>query len=58
MSLYQNYAAKYDIPLLDYSNHPICFDKAYFYDYGHLNRRGSELFSEILTQDLRNLGID
>jgi len=58
MAMFQSYAKKYDIPLLDYSNHPICFDKSYFYNSQHLNKKGSELFSKILAQDLLNLGIN
>lgn len=57
INLFQSYSKEFDIPFLDYSNHPICFDKSYFYNSEHLNKEGSELFSKILAQDLLNLGI-
>jgi hypothetical protein len=57
ISLFQKYSKEFGIPFLDYSNHPICFNKSYFYNSEHLNKEGSELFSKILTQDLQDLGI-
>ena len=57
IALFQSYSTEFDIPFLDYSEHPICFNKAYFYNSEHLNKEGSELFSNILAQDLLNLGI-
>lgn len=57
MNLFGNYAKQFDIAFLDYSNHSISFNKSYFYNSEHLNKQGSELFSEILAQDLINLGV-
>jgi hypothetical protein len=57
MRHYQEIAKTYEIPFLDYSNHPICFNKAHFYNSQHLNKTGAEIFSNILAQDLLNLGL-
>ena len=57
ISLFQSYSKEFDIPFLDYSNHPICFNKSLFYNSEHLNIEGSEMFSKVLAQDLLNLGI-
>lgn len=57
MSVFRNYSKKHDVPFLDYSNHSISFDKTLFYNSEHLTSEGAELFTEILAQDLRNLGI-
>ncbi len=48
---------KYNVPVLDYTYHPISHDRKYFYNAMHLNRQGAELFSEILSQDLIKLDI-
>lgn len=57
ISLFQSYSKEFDVPFLDYSNHPICFNKSYFYNSEHLNKEGSEIFSKILARDLQNLGV-
>lgn len=55
-TMYRNLANKYIIPILDYSHDSICFDTSYFYGAMHLNRKGSELFSQRLAYDLESLG--
>ena len=57
INLFQRYSKQFDIPFLDYSNHPICFNKSYFYNSEHLNKEGSETFSKVLAQDLQSLGV-
>ena len=52
MGLYKEYAKKYRIPFLDYSNHPVCFDTKYFYNSQHLNARGVAVFNEQLVSDI------
>ena len=37
---------KYKIPFFDYSNDSISFDKKYFYNALHLNKKGSEIFTK------------
>lgn len=50
---YRQLAAKYHIPILNYQNDPICSDTNYFYNRTHLNRKGAELFSRQLANDLK-----
>lgn len=52
VALYREQARKYAIPLLDYSKDPLSYEKAYFYNAMHLNRRGAELFTKKLISDL------
>ncbi len=55
MGRYANYAARYSIPLLDYSHHEISFDTANFYNSQHLNSRGVALFNPKLANDIRTI---
>jgi hypothetical protein len=47
MQLYHSFSEKYNIPFLDYSHDLISYDTTDFYDAGHLNTKGAELFSQI-----------
>jgi hypothetical protein len=51
----REFAQKYNLHFLDYSSDPLCYDKQYFYNATHLNKKGSELFSRQLAQDLRDI---
>lgn len=53
LNIYRSLAKDYDVPFLDYSDDPICQSKAYFYNSGHLNKSGSELFTRKLSHHLR-----
>ncbi|MBK5214586.1 MAG: hypothetical protein JJE55_13100 [Flavobacteriaceae bacterium] len=55
IKIYQNFAKEYNIPFLDYSMDSICFNKDYFYNAIHLNKKGSELFSKTLSKDLKDV---
>jgi hypothetical protein len=55
VNLYHQFAEKYNITFLDYSQSNICTNKDYFYNATHLNKTGSKLFSEQLAQDLKNI---
>ncbi|MBQ6237762.1 MAG: hypothetical protein IJK07_06055 [Bacteroidales bacterium] len=55
-TMYRNIANKYKIPILDYTRDSICFDTNYFYGALHLNRKGSELFTQRLAYELESLG--
>ena len=57
ISVFEGLSKKYDVPFLDYSNHPIALNKSYFYNSEHLTKEGAELFSEILAQDLEKSGV-
>lgn len=52
---YQVYADKYHYPILNYTYDSLCYDTNYFYNATHLNKRGAELFSVQLAEDLRKL---
>lgn len=54
---YQEFADKYDIPILDYTYMNICYDTNYFYNAMHLNKYGSEIFSDSLAHDILKLHI-
>ena len=56
-SFYQNLTDKYDIPILDCTYMDISYDTTYFYSASHLNRPGSEIFSDNLANDLLKMGI-
>ncbi|PWA04846.1 hypothetical protein [Flavobacterium psychrotolerans] len=53
ITLYKKMAAKYDIPFIDYSSDPMCFNRDYFYNAEHLNLKGTNLFSKKLASDLK-----
>jgi len=57
IDIYHFYSKKYDIPFLNYSKDPICYDINYFTNATHLNLKGSELFSIKLAYDIDSLGI-
>ncbi|MBO4402763.1 MAG: hypothetical protein J5792_03650 [Bacteroidales bacterium] len=54
-ALYQSFADRYGCRILNYTYDSICYDTANFYNASHLNRRGAELFSEKLANDLKEL---
>jgi hypothetical protein len=53
MALYKKIAIQYNIPFIDYSSDPMCFNKDYFYNAEHLNLKGANLFSSKLATDLK-----
>ncbi len=54
---YQEFANKYNIPILDYTYMSICYDTKYFYNATHINKKGVEIFSDSLANDIKALGI-
>lgn len=54
-AMYDELSAELDIPILDYRNLPMCSDTTYFYNAMHLNEMGAEMFSSILSADLKKL---
>jgi hypothetical protein len=52
INIYRFFSEKYDIPFLDYSHDSLCYDTLYFYNAMHLNKKGSELFSLKLANDI------
>jgi hypothetical protein len=57
ISLYRNFSKKYDIPFYDYSNDSLSFQRKYFYNAEHLNKAGSELFTQKLIDTLKKTEI-
>ncbi|MDR2840819.1 MAG: hypothetical protein LBV75_06090 [Paludibacter sp.] len=53
IQVYYDLAEKYDIPFLNYTHDSLCYDTAYFYNAMHLNKKGSELFSLKLANDIK-----
>lgn len=53
INLYKKFSKKYNIPFYDYSNDTISFQKKYFYNAQHLNKTGSQLFTEKLVDTLK-----
>jgi hypothetical protein len=54
-SIYLNYAQKYNIPYLDYSNDSIGLDTTNFYSATHLNVTGVIKFNTKLSNDLKRI---
>ena len=54
ISVYKNFSKKYDIPFYDYSNDSLSFKREYFYNAEHLNKVGSELFTQKFIDTLKN----
>ncbi|GHT53752.1 hypothetical protein AGMMS49982_17340 [Bacteroidia bacterium] len=52
-NLCHSFAEKYNIPFLDYSHDPLCYDTVYFFNAQHLNKKGAELFSLKLANDIK-----
>ncbi|MCR5444423.1 MAG: hypothetical protein K6E96_01910 [Bacteroidales bacterium] len=54
-ALYQDFAEKYGYPILNYTYDSINYDTVNFYNATHLNRRGAEIFSTQLANDLKKI---
>jgi hypothetical protein len=52
LDLYKSIALHNNIPYLDYSGDELCLKKEYFYNTSHLNKKGAELFTTMLVQDI------
>jgi len=52
LGIYRDLGNKYDIPFIDYSHDSISYNKKYFYNSSHLNKIGSQLFSNIFVDYL------
>lgn len=54
--MYDTIATRFNIPILDYNDIPLCYDTAYFYNGTHLNKIGAELFTTKLAHDIDSIG--
>jgi hypothetical protein len=52
MTLFNQISKRNKISFVDYSNHPLSYEKVNFYNASHLNKTGSKLFTQILTHEL------
>jgi hypothetical protein len=53
--MYDSFARKYNIPILDYNYDSLSYDTTYFYNGTHLNKTGAELFSIKLAHAIDSL---
>ncbi|MFZ4464325.1 MAG: hypothetical protein ACOYN5_10785 [Bacteroidales bacterium] len=53
ISKYQHFANKYSLQFIDYSKDTMCMQKQFFYNSEHLNKKGSEIFTNKLIKDIR-----
>ncbi len=56
-SVFTAIATMCSVPILNYYSCDISFDSSNFYNYTHLNKKGSELFTMKLCHDLDSLGL-
>lgn len=54
--IFEKIAERYQIPILDYYHSVVSQDKTNFMTPGHLNKKGSEIFTMQLCHDLDSLG--
>jgi hypothetical protein len=52
-ALVADIARKHNLLILDYLNDPISNDSTFFYDSTHLNKKGAEIFSAKLANDIK-----
>ena len=55
--IYDSLANKYSIPYFDYTNKTLCDSLIYFADGCHLNNKGSDVFTQLLCQDVDSLNL-
>jgi hypothetical protein len=55
ITTFKSAAQKYGLVFLDYSNDEISFNKDYFYNATHLNKKGSEFFTAKFSVDFRKM---
>ena len=54
-NVFESYALEFEIPFLYYSYDSLGRSREYFADYEHLNKKGAEIFSRKLSQDLKKI---
>tara|TARA_R100000935_G_scaffold14097_1_gene28401 strand:- start:165 stop:1124 length:960 start_codon:yes stop_codon:yes gene_type:complete len=57
ISLYKKIAENRQIPFIDYSDDILSTQREYFYNSSHLNKKGAELFTKKLSEDLINTNL-
>ncbi len=56
-SIFDAIAKRYNVSVLDYYHADITKDRSNYYNYNHLNKKGSELFTKELCHDLDSVGL-
>lgn len=57
LAYYQNMARTYNAGFIDFSTDSLSLDKTNFYNATHLNKRGSELFTRKLANQLKTMNL-
>lgn len=57
IQLFREHAAKFNVPFLDYSRDPICYEKKYFFNALHLNYDGGVIFTAKFAHDIKEMGL-
>lgn len=57
MDTFKSFAANHQLDFLDYSKDKICYDRSYFYNSNHLNKKGANLFTNKLIQDIKRTNV-
>ncbi|MCL7763648.1 hypothetical protein MPF19_09500 [Polaribacter sp. Z014] len=55
ISYYTSISKKYDVPFIDYSTNFLVYSTDYFYNSQHLNKKGAEIFTKILGEDIKKI---
>lgn len=53
IDIYRNLSTKYGIPFFDFSTDSLSYERKYYYNASHLNKRGAELFTSKLADSLK-----
>lgn len=53
INMYKDFAKKYNLLFLDYSGSELSYNKNLFYNSGHLNSKGADVFTRILAHDIK-----
>ncbi len=52
LQAFRKTASRFQVPFWDYSDNPMCGNRAYFYNSQHLNHAGASVFSKSIAQRL------
>ena len=55
LDIYNSVSGKYNFSFLDYSTDSMCYDTIFFHDAGHMNYKGSTIFSIKLAHDIDSI---
>lgn len=53
LNIYKELSEKYNLLFLDYSSDEICSDRSLFYNANHLNKQGSDIFTNKLIREIK-----